>query len=57
VTSTRFPYATELDEMAAEAATLYEYCKGVAQRGSVQLMGIDFGKFAALVARTNLLLS
>jgi hypothetical protein len=43
--------------MAEEAARLREYCLTIAGRGSVQIMGIDFGGFAGLVAQTNLLLS
>ncbi len=48
------PGSEDLEAMAAEAQALYAACRGI--QGGAFVMGIDFGAFAQMVARTNLLL-
>jgi trypsin-like peptidase len=58
VTQRRFLGADDLEEMSEEAQALADYCNRLAQQaGSASIMGIDFGRFAGLVGRSNGLLA
>ena len=56
VTQRRFLGGQDLDNLSAAADELREHCGAIAGRGSVQLMGIDFGAFADLMAKAMLLI-
>jgi hypothetical protein len=51
VTQRRFLGGAELQALHTEMQQLEDYCRGIAQRGKITLMGIDFGAFAGSVAR------
>ena len=56
VTQRRFLGGVELEDLSKQANQLYSYCQQIANRGSVQIMGIDFGQFAGLMSRSFLLI-
>ncbi len=56
VTQRRFLGAQDLDELRAAAKQLRAHCQQIAGRGSVQIMGIDFGSFSSLMAEAMLLI-
>lgn len=51
VTQRRFMGGDTLDALAPQVASLSHQCRAIANRGSVELMGINFGGFAALMAQ------
>lgn len=51
VTQRRFLGGNSLDALAPQVASLSHQCRAVANRGSVEIMGINFGGFAALMAQ------
>ncbi|MGF7028452.1 S1 family peptidase [Sphingobacterium multivorum] len=55
VTQRRFLGAIEAKNIEQRSEELKQYCNSIAGRGSVQLMGIDFGQFAQLMAESFLL--
>lgn len=56
VTQRRFLGAQDLGELQAAAEQLRTHCQQIAGRGSVQIMGIDFGRFSSLMAEAMLLI-
>ena len=50
VTERRFLGGADLDNMQEVAERIQNHCQQIAGRGSVQIMGIDFGGFTALMA-------
>lgn len=55
VTQRRFLGTIEARNIEQRSEELRQYCNSIAGRGSVQLMGIDFGQFAQLMAESFLL--
>ena len=51
VTQRRFLGAQSLQVLGQQVYRLAQQCAGIANRGSVQIMGIDFGQFANLMAQ------
>jgi hypothetical protein len=56
VTQRRFLGGAKLDDLSKQANQLYLYCQQIANRGSVQIMGIDFVQFAWLMSQSFLLI-
>lgn len=56
VTQRRFLGAQDLSQLRAAAEQLRTHCQQIAGRGSVQIMGIDFGGFSSLMAEAMLLI-
>lgn len=56
VTQRRFLGGADLHALADSAEQLRMHCRGIAGRGSVQIMGVDFGKFSQLMAEGMLLI-
>ena len=57
VTQRRFLGARDLRQLAETANQLRRHCEQIAQGGgSVQIMGIDFGRFSHLMAKAMLLI-
>jgi len=56
VTQRRFLGAQDLNELQKAAKQLRDHCQQIAQSGSVQIMGIDFGGFSSLMAEAMLLI-
>jgi hypothetical protein len=56
VTQRRFLGGVELDDLSNQAQQLYSYCQQIAGRGSVQIMGIDFGQFAGSMSQSFILI-
>lgn len=56
VTQRRFLGAQDLGELRVTAQQLRAHCQQIAGRGSVQIMGIDFGSFSSLMADAMLLI-
>lgn len=56
VTQRRFLGAQDLDALRGAAEKLRAHCQQIAGRGSVQIMGIDFGGFSSLMAEAMLLI-
>lgn len=50
VTQRRFLGAQDLNDLKQSAEELSDYCEQIAGRGSVQIMGIDFGGFAGAMS-------
>jgi len=57
VTQRRFLGAQGMAELSRNADRLRSHCQALAGRGSVQLMGIDFGSFAQMMAQAMLLIN
>lgn len=55
VTQRRFLGGTDLQSLAASAEKIRSHCQSLAGRGSVNIMGIDFGSFSQLMAEGMLL--
>lgn len=55
VTQRRFLGAADLEALAKSAEQVRSHCQTIAGRGSVQIMGIDFGAFSQLMAEGMLL--
>jgi hypothetical protein len=51
VTQRRFLGGQSLQNLGQQVAQLANQCAGIANRGSVQIMGIDFGQFANMMAQ------
>lgn len=51
VTQRRFLGGQSLQSLGQQVAQLANHCAGIANRGSVQIMGIDFGQFANMMAQ------
>lgn len=51
VTQRRFLGGQSLQSLGQQVAQLSNQCAGIANRGSVQIMGIDFGQFASMMAQ------
>lgn len=51
VTQRRFLGAQSLQALGSQVNQLARHCAGIANRGSVQIMGIDFGQFANMMAQ------
>lgn len=51
VTQRRFLGGQSLQTLGQQVAQLANQCSGMANRGSVQIMGIDFGQFANMMAQ------
>jgi hypothetical protein len=56
VTQRRFLGGPDLAKLRREAEQVRAHCQGMAGRGSVQIMGIDFGGFSQLIADSMLLM-
>ena len=56
ITQRRFLGAQDLDKLRAAAEKLRAHCQQIAGRGSVQIMGIDFGGLSSLMAEAMLLI-
>jgi len=56
VTQRRFLGAQDVDELSKRADRLRSYCQDIAGRGSAQIMGIDFGEFAQMMAEAMVLI-
>jgi len=56
VTQRRFLGGTDLEDLQEAAEQIQEHCRRIAGRGGVQIMGIDFGAFAALMADAMVLI-
>ena len=56
VTQRRFLGAQDLGQLRAAAEQLRNHCQAIAGRGSVQIMGIDFGSFSQMQAEAMLLI-
>jgi len=50
VTQRRFMGGAQLDALRQEVGQLSRHCQGVAGRGQVVIMGVDFGAFARMMA-------
>lgn len=50
VTQRRFLGGQSLQSLGQQVSLLAQQCAGMASRGSVQIMGIDFGAFATMMA-------
>ncbi|WP_020674486.1 S1 family peptidase [Geopsychrobacter electrodiphilus] len=51
VTQRRFLGGQSLQQLGLQVSQLSQQCAGIANRGSVQIMGIDFGGFANMMAQ------
>ncbi|MFC0682918.1 serine protease [Lysobacter korlensis] len=51
VTQRRFMGGSSLEALAPQVAQLSNQCAAIANRGSVEIMGINFGNFAAMMAQ------
>jgi hypothetical protein len=51
VTQRRFLGAVQLGQLRQGVAQLSQHCQTIAGRGSVQIMGVDFGSFAQMMAQ------
>lgn len=51
VTQRRFLGAQSLQTLGQQVSHLAQHCEAIANRGSVQIMGIDFGQFANMMAQ------
>ncbi|WP_353224363.1 S1 family peptidase [Salinisphaera hydrothermalis] len=51
ITQRRFLGGTELNGLRQQVQQLLRHCQGIANRGSVQIMGIDFGSFAQMMGQ------
>lgn len=56
VTQRRFLGGQDLGQLKAAAKRLRAHCQQIAGRGTVQIMGIDFGGFSSLMAEAMLLM-
>lgn len=56
VTQRRFLGGQDLNQLQTAAKQLRDHCQQIAGRGSVQIMGIDFGGFSSLMAEAMLLI-
>jgi len=56
VTQRRFLGSQDLAELQRAAEKIRAHCQAIAGRGSVQIMGIDFGSFSGLMAEGMLLI-
>jgi len=56
VTQRRFLGGADLDNLQEVAVRIQEHCRRIAGRGGVQIMGIDFGAFTALMADAMVLI-
>jgi S1-C subfamily serine protease len=56
VTQRRFLGAQDLQALGAAAKQIHVHCQAISSRGSVQIMGIDFGGFSNLMAQGMLLI-
>lgn len=51
VTQRRFLGGAQLGDLRQQISQLLQYCQGIANRGSVQIVGIDFGGFVQMMAQ------
>jgi len=56
ITQRRFLGSQDLQQLRIAAEQLYSHCQQIAGKGSVQIMGIDFGGFSSLMAKSMLLI-
>jgi hypothetical protein len=56
VTQRRFLGAPDLEALRKAAKRIQDHCDAIADRGSVQIMGIDFGGFSKLMAQGMILI-
>ena len=56
VTQRRFLGSQDLENLSKSANELRKHCQIIAGRGSVQIMGIDFGRFSQLMAEAMILI-
>lgn len=55
VTQRRFLGGDRLDKLAEEAGRLAQHCASLQGGMTIEIMGINFGEFAGMLARSNML--